>query len=56
LDIKIFYPGGHVDQTKRWANYAHPTCSQRGGGYDHNLWTPAKVFEKINYIHASPVR
>ena len=29
---------------------------QRGGGYDHNLWTPAKVWEKIDYIHANPVR
>jgi putative transposase len=29
---------------------------QRGGGYDHNLWTPARVWEKIDYIHANPVR
>ena len=29
---------------------------QRGGGYDHNLWTPAKVWEKIDYMHANPVR
>jgi putative transposase len=29
---------------------------QRGGGYDRNLRTPSDVREKINYIHAHPVR
>jgi putative transposase len=29
---------------------------QRGGGYDLNLWTPAKVWEKIDYLHANAVR
>jgi putative transposase len=29
---------------------------QRGGGYDRNLWSPEEVREKIDYIHANPVR
>jgi putative transposase len=29
---------------------------QRGGGYDENLYTPAKIWGKIDYIHANPVR
>ena len=29
---------------------------QRGGGYDRNLWSPQEIREKINYIHANPVR
>ncbi len=29
---------------------------QRGGGYDRNLRTRADIREKINYIHANPVR
>jgi putative transposase len=29
---------------------------QRGGGYDLNLWRPEKVWEKIDYLHANPVR
>jgi len=29
---------------------------QRGGGFDLNLWTPAKIWEHIDYIHANPVR
>ena len=29
---------------------------QRGGGYDRNIWTAAEVREKIEYIHANPVR
>ena len=29
---------------------------QRGGGYDRNLWTPADIHEKINYIHRNPLR
>lgn len=29
---------------------------QRGGGYDENLYTPAKIWSKIDYIHANPVR
>jgi putative transposase len=29
---------------------------QRGGGYDRNLWSPQEVREKIDYIHANPVR
>jgi len=28
---------------------------QRGGGYDLNLWTPAKIWEHIDYMHANPV-
>ena len=28
----------------------------RGPGYDHNLWTPCEIHEKIRYIHANPVR
>lgn len=28
---------------------------QRGGGFDLNLWTPAKIWEHIDYIHANPV-
>ena len=29
---------------------------QRGGGYDQNLWTSDKVWEKIDYIHDNPVK
>ncbi len=29
---------------------------QRGGGYDRNLRTVADVYEKIEYVHANPVR
>ena len=29
---------------------------QRGGGYDENLYSPAKVWAKIDYIHQNPVR
>jgi putative transposase len=29
---------------------------QRGGGYDRNLRSMADVFEKIEYVHANPVR
>jgi hypothetical protein len=29
---------------------------QRGGGYDHNLWSKDKVWEKIDYIHTNPVQ
>lgn len=29
---------------------------QRGGGYDRNLWTIQAIHEKIQYIHANPVR
>ncbi len=29
---------------------------QRGGGYDENLFTSAKVWEKIEYVHLNPVR
>jgi len=29
---------------------------QPGGGYDRNLWTLERIHEKINYIHANPVR
>ncbi|HUU09691.1 MAG TPA: hypothetical protein VM431_04040 [Phycisphaerae bacterium] len=29
---------------------------QPGGGYDRNLWTPQELREKIDYIHANPVR
>jgi len=29
---------------------------QRGGGYDRNLRTVADIYEKIDYIHANPVR
>ena len=29
---------------------------QRGGGYDRNIWTAAEMLEKIEYIHANPVR
>ncbi len=29
---------------------------QRGGGYDRNLRTLADVYEKIEYVHANPVR
>ena len=29
---------------------------QRGGGYDGNLYNPAKIWEKIRYIHENPVR
>lgn len=28
---------------------------QRGGGFDLNLWTPDKIWEHIDYIHANPV-
>ncbi|MFQ5492121.1 MAG: transposase [Phycisphaerae bacterium] len=28
----------------------------RGGGYDRNLWSPAYVWETIDYIHHNPVR
>ncbi|MEP0848261.1 MAG: transposase [Phycisphaerae bacterium] len=29
---------------------------QRGGGYDENLFTSTKVWQKIDYIHENPVR
>ena len=29
---------------------------QRGGGYDENLFSAAKVWAKIDYIHENPVR
>ena len=29
---------------------------QPGGGYDRNLWTLRRIHEKINYVHANPVR
>ena len=29
---------------------------QRGGGYDRNLWSPADVWEKIDYMHNNPVK
>jgi len=29
---------------------------QRGGGYDRNLRSVADIYEKIEYIHANPVR
>jgi putative transposase len=29
---------------------------QRGGGYDRNLWSDAEVWEKIDYVHANPVK
>ena len=29
---------------------------QRGGGYDRNIWTIQELYEKIDYIHANPVR
>src|SRR5262249_40221221 len=29
---------------------------QRGGGYDENLYRPRKIWEKVEYIHANPVR
>lgn len=35
-------------------------CSHRfwlpGGGYDRNIWTASELHEKIQYIHAKPVR
>jgi putative transposase len=33
-----------------------PRFWQRGGGYDRNLAMGAELFEKIDYIHANPVR
>lgn len=29
---------------------------QRGGGYDRNLWSDGEVWEKIDYLHANPVK
>jgi len=29
---------------------------QRGGGYDENLFSPDKIWQKIDYIHQNPVR
>jgi len=29
---------------------------QRGGGYDENLYSPTKIWDKIDYIHENPVR
>ncbi|MHB1034859.1 MAG: REP-associated tyrosine transposase [Pirellulales bacterium] len=29
---------------------------QRGGGYDRNLWSIPDIHQKIDYIHANPVR
>jgi putative transposase len=29
---------------------------QRGGGYDRNIVTPEELIEKIEYVHANPVR
>ncbi len=28
---------------------------QRGGGFDLNLWSTDKVWEKIDYMHGNPV-
>ena len=33
-----------------------PRFWQPGGGYDRNIFTDDELFEKINYIHANPVR
>ncbi len=51
-----------VPQFARWMLDRQPNGRetlrfwQRGGGYDRNLWTPASVWEKIDYIHDNPVR
>ncbi len=29
---------------------------QQGAGYDFNVYTPQKLYEKVAYIHANPVR
>jgi len=29
---------------------------QRGGGYDHNIWSLREIHKTIRYIHANPVR
>lgn len=29
---------------------------QRGGGYDHNLWSADRIWEKIDYMHNNPVK
>ena len=29
---------------------------QPGRGYDRNIWTAEELHEKIDYIHANPVR
>ncbi len=29
---------------------------QRGGGYDRNLWSAQEIHEKVQYVHANPVR
>lgn len=29
---------------------------QPGGGFDLNLWTDARIWEKINYCHENPLR
>ncbi len=28
---------------------------QRGGGYDRNLWSPERIRDAVEYIHANPV-
>ena len=29
---------------------------QPGGGYDRNIWSSQEIWEKVQYIHANPVR
>ena len=52
---------GHSDKRKCKINWTGWGLSwiqdwQRGGGYDHNLWSTDKVWEKIDYVHANPVK
>ena len=38
-----------------YRNWRHKIW-QKGAGYDFNIYTEKKLLEKVNYIHANPVR
>jgi putative transposase len=58
----VLFVKNEAPQFARWMADPRPDGGQslrfwqRGGGYDHNMWTPRRIWEKINYIHANPVR
>jgi putative transposase len=58
----VLFVKNEAPQFARWMADRRPDGGQslrfwqRRGGYDHNLWTPKRVWEKISYIHCNPVR
>jgi putative transposase len=58
----VLFVKNEAPQFARWMSGPRPDGGQslrfwqRGGGYDRNLWSPKSIWEKINYIHANPVR